>query len=72
MEHKLDDKKSGLQRRHFLLTLGAGGAAAAATVAATLGKTAPDAAAIVEAAAKPARDDGISEHMRSYYRSARI
>jgi hypothetical protein len=72
MADKPEDRKSGLQRRRFLLTLGAGGATAAATVAAVAGKGAPEVAAVVDAAAKPARDAGISEHMRRYYRSARI
>lgn len=71
MENKRDDTKSRLQRRSFLLTLGAGSAAAAA-VAAKVGGAAPEATAVVEAAAKPAGDGGVSEHMRNYYRSARI
>ncbi|MCK0510116.1 hypothetical protein [Aromatoleum buckelii] len=72
MESNMHDRKSALQRRQFLLTLGTGGAAAAAAVAAAAGKTVPEAAAVVDAAAPSARDAGVSEHMRRYYRSARI
>lgn len=68
MEH---DKKADLKRRNFLLTMGAGGASAVAAVAATAGKAAP-VAKVAAVAAEEARDAGISEHVRNYYRTARI
>lgn len=67
----MEDKKSGLQRRHFLLTLGAGGAAAAATVATLNGKPAAP-AAVATAAGGTKAATGVSEHARNYYRTARI
>lgn len=66
------DKKADLKRRTFLLTMGAGGAGAVAAVAATAGKAAPVATKVAGAAAGEARDAGISEHARNYYRTARI
>jgi hypothetical protein len=71
MEHEMEDRKSGLQRRRFLLTLGAGGVTAAAAVVATAGKGTPPAVVGVQAASE-ARAPGVSEHARAYYRSARI
>jgi hypothetical protein len=68
MEH---DKKADLKRRTFLLSMGAGGASAVAAVAATAGKAAP-AVKVAAAAADEARDAGVSEHVRNYYRTARI
>lgn len=68
----MDDKKSGLQRRHFLLTLGAGSAATAAAVAVVAGKAAPVAAPLAPTAQAPDAARGDSEHARKYYRSARI
>jgi hypothetical protein len=60
-----------LKRRRFLVTLGAGGATAAAAVAATV----PGAAAVIEAAPEAAADaSGYREttHVRDYYRTARV
>ncbi|BAL22421.1 hypothetical protein [Azoarcus sp. KH32C] len=71
----MEDKKSALQRRHFLLTLGAGGAAAAAAVARVAGKSAGTMAPLSDAATgadAARREDGLSEHARNYYRTARI
>lgn len=68
----MEDKKSGLQRRHFLLTLGAGGAAAAAAVATVAGKPAAVAVPSAPAAGETGAERGISEHARNYYRTARI
>ncbi|NMG42580.1 hypothetical protein GPA22_02370 [Aromatoleum toluvorans] len=68
----MEDKKSGLQRRHFLLTLGAGGAAAAAAVATVAGKPATVAAPLATVAGEPGTGRGVSEHARNYYRTARI
>lgn len=68
----MEDKKSGLQRRHFLLTLGAGGAAAAATVATIGGKPAAAPAVAATASGGTQGERGVSEHARNYYRTARI
>jgi len=65
----MDENKASLKRRHFLMTLGAGGVAAAAAAA---GKAGSAAAGVPQAADEAARPEGISEHMRKYYRSARI
>jgi hypothetical protein len=68
----MEDKKSGLQRRHFLLTLGAGGAAAAAAVATVAGKPAAVATPLAPTVGETGAERGISEHARNYYRTARI
>lgn len=68
----MEDKKASLQRRHFLLTLGAGGAAAAAAVATVAGKSVPAVTPASQAAGQPAGERGVSEHVRNYYRTARI
>lgn len=64
------DTKSRLSRRNFLFAAGAGGAAAAAAVASK----------ILPQQAVPSDGDGtkgaasyrLSEHVRNYYRTARI
>jgi hypothetical protein len=58
-----------LKRRHFLLTLGAGGVSAATVAVAAL----PSAAA-PGTEATPAADSGYREtdHVRDYYRTARV
>ena len=65
-----DSRVGDPRRRRFLFTLGAGGAGAAAAVAGAL----PAAAAPVTAA--PAGDEDAAyratEHVRDYYRTARI
>ena len=59
-----------LKRRRFLLTLGAGGASVAAASAATLpNAVAADAPAAADNAAGGYRE---TEHVRDYYRTARI
>jgi hypothetical protein len=68
----MDGNKANLKRRHFLVTLGAGGAGAVAAAAAVAGKAGSAAAGVPQAADDAARPEGISEHMRKYYRSARI
>ena len=60
-----------LERRRFLLTLGAGGVSAAAVAIAAV----PGSAASIEAGAgAPAEASGYREtdHVRDYYRTARI
>ncbi len=62
-------KKARLSRRNFLVTLGAGGAAAAASVVAT--KPAPDAAS----GAKDKRSTQgyhVSDHINNYYRTTKV
>ena len=63
---------SRLSRRNFLLSIGAGSAAATAAVAATAtGRAlAPAAEAVEQARSETA--GGTSEHVRNYYRTARI
>jgi precorrin-6B methylase 2 len=58
-----------LQRRHFLLTLGAGGAGAAIVAARALsgGAVAPDAAVAPEG-----KGYAVTDHVRRYYRTAKI
>jgi hypothetical protein len=67
----MKDDKADLKRRHFLLSLGAGGTGAVAAAVAATGRSTPLAAPVAEAVAE-AKDQGVSEHMRNYYRSARI
>jgi len=68
----MDENKASLKRRHFLMTLGAGGAGAVAAAVAAAGKAGSAAAGVAPTADEAARPEGISEHMRKYYRSARI
>ncbi len=69
----MSDDKTKLSRRKFLLTVGAGGAAGAAAVAAaTAGRAVPGGTETVEAAKREVAGSGASEHMRNYYRTARI
>jgi hypothetical protein len=58
-----------LQRRHFLLTLGAGGAGAAIVAARALsgGAVAPDAVVPPEG-----KGYAVTDHVRRYYRTAKI
>jgi hypothetical protein len=59
-----------LKRRRFLLTLGAGGVSAATVAVAAL----PGSAAAVGEGAAAASDSGYreTEHVRDYYRTARV
>jgi hypothetical protein len=59
-----------LQRRHFLLTLGAGGAGAAIVAARALsgGAVAPDAAV----PSPESKGYAVTDHVRRYYRTAKI
>lgn len=68
----MNDKQADLKRRHFLLSLGAGTAGAAATVVAVAGKGAPPVTEGLGTAAGLEQERGVTEHMRNYYRSARV
>jgi hypothetical protein len=59
------------QRRNFLLALGAGGASAAivATRALTAGPAAPD---VAQEAAPDGKGYALTDHVRRYYRTAKI
>lgn len=66
----MDTKKANLQRRSFLLTLGAGSAGAAAALLA--GSGAPQALApAVKADAEKGQGYAESAHVRNYYRTTR-
>ena len=67
-----DSRSTNLKRRRFLFTLGVGGAGAAVAVASSL-----PAAAITQSASVPSADNNDSayretEHVRDYYRTAKI
>ena len=69
---RMKDDNTKLSRRNFLMAIGASGAAGAAALAATATKTVPGAAQAVETARREEADKGVTEHMRNYYRSARV
>ena len=66
-----DSQSTNLKRRRFLFTLGAGGAGAAVAVSGALPGT-----AVAQIAAAPPDDQNAeyraTEHVRDYYRTARI
>jgi len=65
-----DRSKSRLSRRHFLLSLGAGGAATAAAIVA---KKAPSTERVTADTGKRAtRGYQASEHVNNYYRTAKV
>lgn len=61
---------TNLKRRRFLLTLGAGGAGAAAVAAQPL--AAPLAEVVTSAAAETSRGYHETQHIRDYYATTRI
>ena len=63
----MDPKKPALSRRNFLLTVGAGGAATAATLVA---KKAPTDVASADKRATSGYK--VSEHINNYYRTAKV
>ena len=66
-----DSRSTDLKRRRFLFTLGVGGAGAAVAVASSL----PGTSAAQIATASPADEDSAyreTEHVRDYYRTAKI
>lgn len=68
----MSENKTKLSRRNFLLSLGAGGAAGAAAVAAVSTGSAVPAVQEAAKAASTGERAGVTEHMRNYYRTARI
>lgn len=65
-----DRSKSRLSRRHFLLSIGAGGAATAAAIVA---KQAPSTEQVTTGTGKRAtRGYQASEHVNNYYRTAKV
>jgi len=66
----MSDRSPRLSRRNFLLTVGAGGAATAAAIAA---KTAPGVPGGAAAEGKrPSRGYRTSEHVNNYYRTTKV
>lgn len=68
----MKDENIKLSRRNFLAAIGAGSAAGAATLAATAAQASPVTAKVVEEARREVAGQGVSEHMRNYYRTTRI
>jgi mevalonate pyrophosphate decarboxylase len=68
----MKDENTKLSRRNFLAAIGASSAAGAAALAATAAQATPVTAQVVEDARREIADQGVSEHMRNYYRTTRI
>ncbi len=68
----MKDETTKLSRRNFLAAIGAGSAASAAALAATAAQAAPVTAQVVEDARREVAEQGVSAHMRNYYRTTRI
>ena len=68
----MKDENTRLSRRNFLAAIGAGSAAGAAALAATAAQASPVTAQVVEDARREDADQGVSAHMRNYYRTTRI
>jgi NhaP-type Na+/H+ or K+/H+ antiporter len=64
-------EKANLKRRHFLLTAGVGGVGAAAAVVAVR-TTGDSKEATAPTAQKDTRGYRMTEHIASYYRTARV
>ncbi len=65
----MTEKKSKLSRRNFLLTMGAGGAAAAAAI---VGKNAPSTSASGSKDKRATSGYKVSEHIENYYRTTKV
>ncbi len=65
----MSQKKPILSRRNFLMTVGAGGAAAAATI---VGKQATQGKAPAGADKRATGGYKVSEHIDNYYRTAKV
>ena len=68
----MKDENTKLSRRNFLAAIGAGSAVGAAALAATAAQATPVTAKVIEDARREAADNGVSAHMRNYYRTTRI
>ncbi|HTQ76507.1 MAG TPA: formate dehydrogenase [Burkholderiales bacterium] len=64
----MEQKKARLSRRNFLLTVGAGGAAGAAAIAARKGA----APAAKSEAPRTGQGYQVTEHVNNYYRTAKV
>jgi hypothetical protein len=64
-------KHTDVKRRNFLLTLGLGGAGAAAAVVGTRA-LAPDSRQAAEPGTTPGKGYQLTEHVRNYYRTTRV
>ena len=64
-------KQTDVKRRSFLLTVGLGGAGAAAAVLGTRA-LAPEKAEAVKPATAPGKGYQLTEHVRNYYRTTRV
>ena len=67
----METKKANLKRRSFLLTLGAGGAGAAAVVVGASGVAPQALQQVVKADAGKGQGYAESAHVRNYYRTTR-
>lgn len=65
-------RSAASRRRGFLLALGVGGAGAVALTARSLSAVAPNATATAENAAAKVTGYRVTEHVRRYYRTAKI
>jgi hypothetical protein len=68
----MKDENTKLSRRNFLAAIGASRAAGAAALAATAAQATPVTAKVVEDARREVAAQGVSEHIRNYYRTTRI
>lgn len=64
-------KQTDVKRRNFLLTVGLGGAGAAAAVVGTRALV-PDAGQAARPAPAPVKGYQLTEHVRNYYRTTRV
>ena len=65
----MNEKKSKLSRRNFLLTMGAGGAA---TAVAIVGKNASTTSASDSKDKRATSGYKVSDHIRNYYRTTKV
>jgi hypothetical protein len=66
----MSQDKSGLNRRTFLIAVGAGGAASAAALVATSVPQAPPVASALDK--RKTRGYHASEHIRNYYKTTKV
>ena len=68
----MKDENTKLSRRNFLAACGSRCAPTSAARAAPAAQATPVPAKVVEDARREAADQGVSEHVRNYYRTTRI